>query len=165
MALTQVILREKIKNLGAEADVVKVRRGFARNFLVPQGKALEATEKNLQNVAKLKEIRAKREAEELAEAEKLAAKLKKLKLKLTLATGQGGKAFGSITSLDIQKAVLEASKVELDRHAIELDKPIKSTGTFDVPVKLHAGVECFIKVIVSAEDGKGGEEAPEASEE
>lgn len=165
MPTVQVILKEKLVNLGAEGDVVKVRAGFARNFLLPQAKAFPATKANLRQLEGLKKVRAEREAKELEEAEKLSSKLKKLKLKLTLATGQGGKAFGSITSLDIQKAVLEASKVELDRHAIELDKPIKSTGTFDVPVKLHAGVECFIKVIVSAEDGKGGEEAQEASEE
>lgn len=165
MALTQVILKEKIKNLGAEADVVKVRRGFARNFLVPQGKALEATEKNLQNVAKLKEIRAKREAEELAEAEKLAAKLKKLKLKLTLATGSTGKAFGAITNLDIAKAVAAEAKVDLDRHAIQLDKPIKTTGKHEVPVKLGYDVTCFLKLTVVAEGSEEPAAADDSSEE
>lgn len=164
MALTQVILKEKIKNLGAEADVVKVRRGFARNFLVPQGKALEATEKNLQHVAKLKEIRAKREAEEMAEAEKLASKLKKLKLKLTLSTGSTGKSFGSITSSDIAKAVAAEAKIDLDRHAIQLDKPIKTTGKHEVTVKLGHDVTCFLKLTVIAE---GSEEpaADDSSEE
>jgi len=161
MALTQVILKEKIKNLGAEADVVKVRRGFARNFLVPQGKALEATEKNLQHVAKLKEIRSKREAEEQGEAEKLAAKLKKLKLKLTLATGATGKSFGAITTLDIAKAVAAEAKVDLDRHAIQLDKPIKTTGKHEVTVKLGYDVTCFLKITVVAE----GSEEPAAADD
>lgn len=160
MALTQVILKEKIKNLGAEADVVKVRRGFARNFLVPQGKALEATEKNLTHVAKLKEVRAKREAEEMAEAEKLASKLKKLKLKLTLATGATGKSFGSITNQDIAKAVAAEAKIDLDRHAIQLDKPIKTTGKHEVNVKLGYDVTCFLKLTVVAE----GSEEPAAEE-
>jgi large subunit ribosomal protein L9 len=84
MALAQVILKEKIQNLGAEGAVVKVRRGFARNFLVPQGKAFEATEKNLKHLEELKVTRAKREAEEMAETEKLSAKLKKLKLSPTI---------------------------------------------------------------------------------
>jgi large subunit ribosomal protein L9 len=166
MPTVQVILKEKLINLGAEGDVVKVRAGFARNFLLPQAKAFPATKSNLQRLASLKKIRAEREAKEAEEAEKIAAKLKKLKIKLTLATGQGGKAFGSITALDIQKAVLETSKIELDRHAIELEKAIKNTGTFDVPVKLNAGVECTIKVVVSAENGKGeAEEAPETDAE
>lgn len=166
MATVQVILKEKIKNLGAEADVVQVKRGFARNFLVPQGKAYEATAGNLRNLNHLKAVRAEREAKELQEAEKTASKLKKLKLKLTLQTGQGGKAFGSITTMDIAKAVAEsAAKVELDRHLIQLEKPIKSTGTFEVPVKLHSDVNCFLKVTVVAEsDAEPADAAEEGAE-
>lgn len=159
MATTQIILKEKIKNLGAEGDVVKVRAGFARNFLLPKGKAYEATSANLRRQDELVKVRMEREAKELDEAAKLAAKLKKLKLKLSLLTGQGGKAFGSISTSDIIKAVEESSaKVTLDKHQVVLDKPIKSTGTFEVPVKLHAEVECFLKVTVATAD------APEASE-
>lgn len=166
MANVQVILKEKIKGLGAEADVVRVKRGFARNFLVPQGKAYDATAGNLRQVSHLKAVRAEREAKELQESEKIAGKLRKLKLKLTLQTGQGGKAFGSITTMDIAKAVLESSaKVELDRHSIQLDKPIKSTGTFEVPVKLHADVNCFLKITVTAADGEGGGEEADSGEE
>lgn len=155
MAYAQVILKEHIKGLGAEADVVNVKRGFARNFLVPQGKAYDATPGNLRHLNSLKALRAERESKELQEAEKTAAKLKKIKLKLTLQTGQGGKAFGSITTMDIAKAVAESAKIELDRHLIDLDKPIKNTGTFEVPVKLHAQVNCFIKLTVSASDDAG----------
>jgi large subunit ribosomal protein L9 len=156
MAHTQVILKEKITGLGAEADVVKVRRGFARNFLLPQGKAMEATKRNLAFTASLKAIRAKREAEELAEAEKLAARIKKLKLTMTLATGSQGKAFGSITTIDIAKALQEQHGVELDRHSIQLDKPIKATGKHEVNVKIHADVTCFIKLTVNAEGAAEG---------
>ena len=167
MANVQVILKEQIKGLGAEADVVGVKRGFARNFLLPQGKAYEATKGNLRHVENLKAIRAEREAKEVAEAEKIASKLRKLKLKMTLATGQGGKAFGSITTIDIAKAVLESvAKVELDRHQIILERPIKSTGAFEVPVKLHGGVECFLKLnVVSATDTGEKTEEAEAAEE
>jgi large subunit ribosomal protein L9 len=165
MANVEVILKEKIKGLGAEADVVKVKRGFARNFLVPQGKAFEASAGNLRHLNHLKAARAEREAKELQEAEKIASKLKKLKLKLTLQTGQGGKAFGSITTIDIAKAVLESSaKVELDRHQIQLEKPIKNTGTFEVPVKLHGDVNCFLKVTVTAAGGEGATEEAEGEE-
>lgn len=169
MANVQVILKEKIKGLGAEADVVGVKRGFARNYLLPQGKAYEATAGNLRHTENLKAIRAEREAKELQEAEKIATKLRKLKLKLTLATGQGGKAFGSITTMDIAKAVAESTaKVELDRHQIQLERPIKSTGNFEVPVKVHADVECVLKftVVPAGEaEGKAGEAAVPEGEE
>ncbi len=166
MANVQVILKEQIKGLGAEADVVHVKRGFARNFLVPQGKAYDATAGNLRHLNHLKAIRSERESKELQEAEKIASKLKKLKLKLTLQTGQGGKAFGSVTTLDIAKAVAESNaKIELDRHQIQLEKPIKSTGTFEVPVKLHAQVSCFLKVTVTAADGEAPAEDGADSED
>lgn len=165
MAHTQVILKEKIKNLGAEGDVVKVRAGFARNFLLPQSKAYEATPGNLRRTEALQKVRLEREARELDEAGKLAAKLKKLKLKLTLLTGQGGKAFGSISTTDIIKAVEESAKVTLEKHQVELEKPIKATGTFEVPVKLHAEVECFLKVTVAAADAPEGEAAEGGEEE
>lgn len=155
MASVEVILKEKIKGLGAEADVVKVKRGFARNFLVPQGKAYEASAGNLRHLNHLKALRAEREAKELTEAEKTASKLKKIKLNLTLQTGQAGKAFGSVTTIDIAKAVLDVAKVELDRHQIQLERPIKATGSFEVPVKLHAEVSCFLRVNVTAADGSG----------
>lgn len=162
MATTQVILKEKINNLGAEGDVVKVRAGFARNFLLPQSKAYEATEGNLRRLDDLKKVRAEREAKELEEAAKLVAKLKKLKLKMTLLTGQGGKAFGSISSTDIIKAVQESSaKMTLEKHQIDLDKPIKTTGTFEVPVKLHSDVDCFIKITVVAADAPEGAQGEE----
>ncbi len=166
MANTQVILKEPIKGLGAEADVVSVRRGFARNFLVPQGKAFEATAGNLRQINQLKAQRAEREAKELAEAEKIASKLRKLKLKLSLATGQGGKAFGSVTTIDIAKAIADSvAKVELDRHQIELERPIKGTGNYEVAIKLHADVSCVVKLTVSAQDGEANEGDAEASDE
>ena len=165
MANAKVILKEKIKGLGAEADVVEVKRGFARNFLVPQGKAFEATPGNLRQLNNLKAVRAEREAKELQEADKIASKLKKLKLKLTLQTGQGGKAFGSITTIDIAKAVADSSaKIELDRHQIQLEKPIKSTGAFEIPVKLHADVSCFLKLTVTADTDTGADSADSSEE-
>jgi large subunit ribosomal protein L9 len=150
MPNTQVILKEQIKGLGAEADVVSVKRGFARNFLLPQGKAYEATKGNLRYTERLKAVRAEREAKEVAEAEKLASKLKKVKLKLTLSTGQGGKAFGSITTIDIAKALSEESKIDIDRHMIVLEKPIKNTGNFEITVKLGHEITATVKLNVSA---------------
>ncbi len=149
MATVQVILKEKVNSLGAEADVVSVRAGYARNFLVPQGKAYEATKGNLLQVKNLKAKRAEREAKEISEAQATAAKIKKLNLKLELATSQAGKAFGAITNMDIAKA-LEEQKIIIDRHAIELEKPIKGTGKFDVTIRLHADVETTLRLTVTA---------------
>ncbi len=152
MATTEVILREKIENLGAEADVVTVKTGYARNCLVPQGKAFEATRSNLRNIEQLKQARARREAEEFQEAEKKATKLRKIKLTLELATGQGGKAFGSITINDILEGIKSRTKLELDRKMVEIDGPIKTTGSYDVPVKLHPDIIVTIPLKVKAKD-------------
>ena len=153
MANAQVILKEKIEGLGAEADVVKVRAGYARNFLIPQGKAFEASKSNLRHVAALKTSRAAREAEELVGFQALAVKISKIKPKFTLSTGQGGKAFGSVTNMDIHKE-LEAAGIVIDRHAIELEKPIKKSGKSEISVRLHPDVIATLVISVDAGDTK-----------
>jgi len=150
MATTQVILREKIVNLGSEADVVTVKAGFARNFLIPEGKAYEATKANLKHLESLSANRIKREATELQEAQDLAAKIKKLSLTFTLETGQGGKAFGSITTIDIHKELSDKG-IEIDRHAIILDGPIKTSGKQNLEVKLHTDVTTTLKINVKVD--------------
>ena len=149
MALAEIILREKIEGLGAEADVVKVRPGYARNFLIPQGKAFEATKGNLRHIESLKVSRARREAAELQDAQDLATKISKLKPKFTLELGQAGKAFGSVTSIDIHKE-LEAAGITVERHSIELEKPIKKSGKTEVSIKLHPQVSAVLTVNVEA---------------
>lgn len=156
MANAQVILKEKIEGLGAEADVVKVRAGYARNFLIPQGKAFEASRSNLRHVEALKVERARREAEELVAFQELATKISKLKPKFVLSTGQGGKAFGSVTNMDIHKE-LEAAGIVIDRHAIELEKPIKKSGKSEVSVRLHPQV--IATLVISVDAGDTTEEA------
>jgi large subunit ribosomal protein L9 len=158
MANSQVILKEKIEGLGVEADVVKVRAGYARNFLIPQGKAYEATKANLRHVEALKAARARREAEELLTYQETASKISKLKPKFTLSTGQGGKAFGSVTSIDIHKE-LEAAGIVIDRHAIELDKPVKKSGKTEVTIRLHPQVSTQLVIDVEAGEDAAAEEA------
>jgi len=157
MANAQVILREKIDGLGAEADVVKVRAGYARNFLIPQGKAYEASRGNLRHLEALKTARSRREGEEILAAQELATRISKLKPKFTLSTGQGGKAFGSVTSIDIHKE-LQAAGIEVDRHGIELEKPVKKSGKTEVPIRLHAQVTATLTINVDA----GEEESAKA---
>lgn len=156
MANAQVILKEKIEGLGAEADVVKVRAGYARNFLIPQGKAFEASKSNLRHLEALKSERARREAEELSQAQEVATKISKLKPKFTLSTGQGGKAFGSVTSIDIHKE-LEAAGIVVDRHAIELEKPVKKSGKSEVSIRLHPQVTATLVIQVEAGENDGAE--------
>ncbi len=152
MANVQVILKEKIASLGAEADVVSVKAGYARNYLVPQGKAYEASAGNLRQITNLKAKRTEREAGEKVEAQNTAARLRKVTLKLELAIGQGGKAFGAITAADIATAIATQFKVTVDRHSIELEKPIKTTGKHEVTVRVHPEVEAVIRLSVSTPD-------------
>jgi large subunit ribosomal protein L9 len=150
MAVTEVILKENVPSLGAEADVVKVRRGFARNFLVPKGKAYEVTPANLKRLNLLKAKRADREAQELNEAEELARKINKVKLEFTLETGETGKAFGSVTAKDIEDKLLAEADLKVDRHRIRLERPIKESGEIEVPIQLHGDVTATLKLEVKA---------------
>lgn len=163
MPTTEVILIENIPGLGAEADVVRVKAGYARNFLVPQNKAFEVTPSALKKLNMLKAKRAEREARELNEAEDLARKLNKLKLTFTLETGGTGKAFGSVTAKDIaEKVKAELHGIEIERHRIALDRAIKDTGAHEVPVKLHHDVTATLHVTVKP--AAEPEAAPEAAE-
>jgi large subunit ribosomal protein L9 len=164
MAVTEVILKENIPGLGAEADVVKVRRGFARNFLVPQGKAYEVTPANLKRLNLLKAKRAEREARELNEAEEFARKINKVKLDFILETGETGKAFGSVTAKDIEDKLAAEADIKVDRHRIRLERPIKETGEIEVPIHLHADVTATLKLEVKAHTPPPKEPEPEAKD-
>src|SRR4030095_10738880 len=118
MPLTEIILTENIPGLGAEADVVKVRRGYARNYLLPHGKAYEVTKQSMRQLDNLKAKRAGREAAELNEAEELSRRIGKLRVTFTLETGETGKAFGSITAQDLVKRLKNEIGYEVDRHPL-----------------------------------------------
>ena len=160
---TQVILTEAISSLGVEADIVKVRPGYARNFLIPHGKALEVNPVSLRKVNQLKAKRAEREARELNEAEGLASKINKLRLTMKLETGMAGKAFGSITAADLMELMLaELEGIELPRHAIILERPIKESGKKTIQVRLHPEVTATLHVTIAADPKAGaGEEVVE----
>ena len=160
MAFTEVILTANIPKLGAEADIVKVRRGYARNFLLPQGKALEINKGTLRQINPLKAKRAEREARELTIAEELASKINKLSPVFTLEAGTTGKAFGSVTAKDIHDRIMADLKLaDLPKHAVVLDKAIKESGDHSVPVKLHADVTATLKLVVKVNAPAQSEEA------
>jgi len=170
MPSTEVILTENVPGLGAEADVVKVRRGYARNYLLPQRKAYEVTPAALRQLDNLKKKRAEREARELNEGEELARRIGKLRVTFTLATGGTGKAFGSITAQDIVNRLKTEINQDIDRHRIVLERPIKDTGEHEVAIKLHHDVTAQFKFDVKSADEpreRGAEAeaaAPEHSE-
>ena len=140
MPLTELILTENVPGLGAEADLVKVRRGYARNYLLPRKMAHEVTPAALRQLNALKQKRAEREARELNEAQELARRIGKARFVFTLETGETGKAFGSVTAQDIVNRLKNEVGAEIDRHKIVLERPIKDTGEHEVAIKLHHDV-------------------------
>lgn len=148
--VVEVILQSKVPGLGVEADVVKVKPGYARNYLFPQGLAFAATSASKKQIEVLKRKRAEREAQELNEAQELAAKLGKVKLSFTLVMGGGqGKAFGAITAQDIADKLKEAG-FEMDRRKIELARPIKDAGDHEIVIQVHSEVQAKVNVAVTA---------------
>ena len=139
MAHSEILLVKPVENLGGEGDQVKVRAGYARNFLLPGGLALPVTQSNRRQIEALKKRRAEREAQELNGARELAKKLEKTSLAFAVTTGEGGKMFGSITSGDLHDK-LTAAGVEIDRKRIQLHTPVKTLGKHTVKVKLHADI-------------------------
>lgn len=148
----EVILLEQVENLGGIGDKVKVRPGYGRNYLIPQGKATLAT---AANIAKFEARRAELEAkaaEELAEAEERAAKVAELRLVIQAKVGSEGKLFGSIGTVDISEAA-EAVGVELARSEIRLPEgPIRVVGEHTIEVHLHTDVNVEVPVVVEAEE-------------
>jgi large subunit ribosomal protein L9 len=164
MPSTEIILTESVPGLGAEADVVRVRRGYARNYLLPRGKAYEVTPAALRQLDNLKKKRAEREARELNDAEELTRRIGKLKVTFTLATGETGKAFGSVTAHDIVTRLKNETGADIDRHKVVLEHPIKNTGEHEVAIKLHPDVVTkFHFQVKSADTAKA--EAPAAAED
>jgi large subunit ribosomal protein L9 len=146
----QVILMEKVVNLGQLGDVVKVKDGYARNFLIPQGKAKRATESNVQAFAERRAELERQQAEKLAEAQARAAKLEGLAVQISQKAGVDGKLFGSVGNVDIMEA-LKAQGIEVSKSEVCMPQgPIKSIGDYPVELALHTDVAATITVSVVA---------------
>jgi large subunit ribosomal protein L9 len=148
--MIEVILREDIKTLGRAGEMVRVKPGYARNYLLPKGLAYEATEGNRKRIAAETRVRAAKDQAERTEAERVAGTLGGLSLTLKGKAGEEGKLFGSITSQDIADA-LAGQGYAFDRRKIELEHPIKTTGTHAVSLRLHPEVHAELRVSVVAE--------------
>jgi large subunit ribosomal protein L9 len=145
----ELILKKPVLGLGLEADVVRVKPGYARNYLLPRDLATVATQASKKMVEDLKKSRAAREAAELNAAEEMATALKKLTITFQMEHGNSEKVFGSVTSQDIA-ARLEIQGHKVDRKKIDLPKPLKALGEHEVPISLPMGVQAKIKVVLEA---------------
>ncbi len=149
--MVEVILRKDVVDLGRAGELVKVRPGYARNYLIPQGIALLATEGNRRRFEEERRQVEQSAERERAQAGELAGALDGQSVTFTVRAGDEGRLFGSVTAADIAEA-LESQGITVDRRLIRLDQPIKELGLYDVPVRLHAEVEPVIKVWVVSEE-------------
>ena len=145
----KVILKENVEGLGLIGDVVNVKPGYARNYLLPQGFALSADSASLTELEHQKRQLERKLQKLRTDAEGVKARIEALALSFTERAGEEGKLFGSVTNMDIE-AKLEAAGVSVDRRKIQLAEPIKSLGEHTVSVKLDAGISAALKVTVSA---------------
>lgn len=150
MAHTKILLREDIDDLGARGEIVRVRAGYARNYLLPRKLAVEATSSNVKQIEQERAALLKREAKERATAESQADQMRTLVLAFERKAGEQGALYGSVTSMDIAEALQERG-YEVDRHRIHLREPIKRLGEFSVPLRLHRDVSIDLQVKVSPE--------------
>lgn len=148
----KVILTEDVKSLGKKGEIVGVSDGYARNFILKKKKGLEANSKNL-NDLKLKKANDDKLAQEQYEAaQELGRKIEAGKVLMSIKTGEGGKAFGSIASKEIAAEVKEQMGLDIDKKKIQLKEAIKTLGAHNVPVRLHPKVTAELKVLVSEEN-------------
>ena len=143
----EIILRQGVENLGKPGDVVSVRAGYARNYLLPRGLAYEATPGNLKRIAQERTRLEAAENERREAARGIATTLEQVSLTFSARVGEEGKLFGSVTAADIQQQ-LEAQGLHIERRQIDLHEPIKALGVYKVPVRLHADVRPEIRVWV-----------------
>jgi large subunit ribosomal protein L9 len=152
MATTTVLLREDVDNLGARGEIVKVKPGYARNYLLPRKLAVEATPGNVRQIEAERGALLKREARDRATAEAQSAQMKDLRLTFERKVGEHGLLYGSVTSMHVADALKEKG-YEVDRRRVHLSEPIKETGDYTVSVRLHRDVTVEIPVTVAGEGG------------
>jgi large subunit ribosomal protein L9 len=151
MANSEVLLLKPVDGLGAEGDQVKVRAGYARNFLLPQGMAMPLTQANRKRIEALKKARALREAKELDGAQALAKQIEKAAIAIAVKTGEGGKLFGAVTTNDIHDK-LNAAGIPVEKKRIHLGQPIKTLGKHTVAIRLHPEVSVELNFDVVSEN-------------
>ncbi|HLU73523.1 MAG TPA: 50S ribosomal protein L9 [Nonomuraea sp.] len=147
----KLILTHEVSGLGTPGDVVEVKDGYGRNYLIPRGYAMRWTRGAERQIESIRKARAAREIRDIGTAKEVAGQLGALKVRLATRAGESGRLFGSVTTGDIADAVKAAGGPEIDRRRIEIVNPIKSTGSHKVTVKLHPEVSASIDVEVVAD--------------
>ncbi len=165
----KVVLKEDVFKLGSLGDEVEVKGGFARNFLIPQGKALPLTRENIKQINHHRSLLAKTRADAIEQAKNFAKQLEETQLVFKMKSGESGKLFGSVTQKHVYDALVEQG-INLDRKQLSLSNPIKSLGSHVLAVKLHSEVnaDLVVKVTAEAEESKdelAEGETPEESQE
>ena len=156
----KVILLKELQGKGGEGDVIDVARGFANNFLLTQGYAVRATKGNLKQLEERKKNIAKREEVRIADANALAEKLNAATVRVDAQVGEEGVLFGSVTAPMVAEAIEQQLDIQIDRRRVELGKPIKMVGTYEVPVSLYRDIKGTVTVVVG-----GGDQMDEESAE
>jgi large subunit ribosomal protein L9 len=151
MANSEILLLKPVDGLGGEGDQVKVRAGYARNYLLPHKFAVPVTQANRKHVDALKKRRAERESHELTGAQEIAQKLSKVSIAFAVKTGEGGKMFGAITAIDLHDKLVAAG-FTLDKKRVHLQAPVKTLGQHTVKIKLHADVAVDLTFDVVSEN-------------
>ena len=146
----KVILLENIKGVGQKDDIINANDGYARNFLIPKKKAVEATPGNLAQLKSKQDSKAHKKDVEKKEAEKIKEQLSKITLNIEVKAGENGKIFGGVTAKEISEQLKQNYKIEVDKKKIELKETIKNIGTFNVSIKLFEGVIGTLKINVIA---------------
>lgn len=146
----QVILREDVENLGNTGELVNVKDGYARNYLIPRGLAVHATPRNVRRLEHEKRVISQRDAKRQKDAQALKDKLEALSLTIAKHTGEEDKLFGAVTNREIADALNEDTGLSIDRKSIQLEQPIKSLGVYSVEVKLSRDVVATVKLWVVA---------------
>ena len=149
----KIVLREDVDKLGERGQVVNVAPGYARNFLFPKALAFEATAGNMRQIELRKKVWVVREAKETEDANKLAARIAEIKIVIAKKVGENEALYGSVTSQEIAD-LLKSKGVEVDRRRIQMHDPIRSLGTFEVPIKIHRQVSAKISVQVVPESAE-----------
>lgn len=145
----RIVLRTDVENVGKKGDILEVADGFARNYLIPKGRAIAATKGVQSQADAMRRSRDKKDTADREAGEVVARTLVPTVVTISAKAGAEGKLFGSVTTADLVEAVQAQTGIELDRRRIHLDEPIRSVGTHEVPVKLHADVEFRLTVEVS----------------
>lgn len=146
----KIILREDVESLGSTGDVLTVKDGYARNYLIPRNLAYPATRTYMKVYEEEQKLRNKREAQATAKAEQLAAKLSNLSLETTVQVGEDDKVFGAVTSADIAQLLADKG-YEIDKRDILLEEPLKALGIYNIPVKIASEIKAEVKVWVIKE--------------